>query len=176
MAAALNYLHLLKEPITHCNVSSPNILLQALSDNHWRAKLCDFGSAKLVCYAKTANPGALAYCVPELCTLYRFTKELSIAFTRCLQLWGLSSSLSHKSSLSSYNHWQGFTAAGHFVCMCTQWRDPPWPLYWSNYVTNLNTAYNTDYNCFKLVEVVKIWNTLFQFVCFISHEKKLVTS
>ena len=65
VAAALNYLHLQHEPIIHRDVSSANVLLQALPDNWWRGKLSDFGSANLVRDASTAALGAAVYCVPE---------------------------------------------------------------------------------------------------------------
>ena len=65
VAAALNYLHLQKEPIIHRDVSSANVLLQALPDNKWRGKLSDFGSANLAKLATTPGPGAIVYCAPE---------------------------------------------------------------------------------------------------------------
>ena len=65
VAAALNYLHLQHEPIIHRDVSSANILLQALPDNWWRGKLSDFGSANLARYATTPGAGALVYSAPE---------------------------------------------------------------------------------------------------------------
>ena len=65
VAAALNYLHLQREPIIHRDVSSANVLLQALPDRKWRGKLSDFGSANLARYATTPGPGAIVYCAPE---------------------------------------------------------------------------------------------------------------
>ena len=65
VAAALNYLHLQREPIIHRDVSSANVLLQALPDNCWRGKLSDFGSANLARYATTPGAGALVYSAPE---------------------------------------------------------------------------------------------------------------
>ena len=65
VAAALNYLHLQREPIIHRDVSSANVLLQALPDNWWRGKLSDFGSANLARYATTPGAGALVYSAPE---------------------------------------------------------------------------------------------------------------
>ena len=66
VAAALNYLHLQREPIVHRDVSSANVLLQALPDNKWRGKLSDFGSANIVQYASTAGPGNRQYTAPEV--------------------------------------------------------------------------------------------------------------
>ena len=66
MAAALNYLHLQREPIIHRDVSSANVLLQALPDNCWRGKLSDFGSANIVQYASTPGPGNRQYMAPEV--------------------------------------------------------------------------------------------------------------
>ena len=65
VAAALNYLHLQREPIIHRDVNSANVLLQALPDRKWRGKLSDFGSANLARYATTPGPGAIVYCAPE---------------------------------------------------------------------------------------------------------------
>ena len=65
VAAALNYLHLQREPIIHRDVNSANVLLQALPDRKWRGKLSDFGSANLAQYATTPGPGAIVYCAPE---------------------------------------------------------------------------------------------------------------
>ena len=48
VASALNYLHLHREPIIHRDVSSANVLLEAVANNGWKAKLSDFGSANLV--------------------------------------------------------------------------------------------------------------------------------
>jgi len=50
IASALNYLHLHREPIIHRDVSTPNVLLQTVANNVWKAKLSDFGSANLVRY------------------------------------------------------------------------------------------------------------------------------
>ena len=66
VAAALNYLHLQREPIIHRDVSSANVLLQALPDNKWRGKLSDFGSANIVQYACTPGPGNRQYTAPEV--------------------------------------------------------------------------------------------------------------
>ena len=64
-AAGLNYLHCLPDPIIHRDVSSSNVLLISRGSGQWMAKISDFGSAKLVCDAKTANPGAYVYSAPE---------------------------------------------------------------------------------------------------------------
>ena len=65
IASALNYLHLHREPIIHRDVSTPNVLLQAVANNMWKAKLSDFGSANLVRYATTPGEGAIIYTAPE---------------------------------------------------------------------------------------------------------------
>ena len=66
VSAALNYLHLQSNPIIHRDVSSANVLLLALSNNKWRGKLSDFGSANLVQHAITPGPGAAMYTAPEV--------------------------------------------------------------------------------------------------------------
>ena len=65
VASALNYLHLHREPIIHRDVSSANVLLEAVANNGWKAKLSDFGSANLVRYATTPGEGAIIYTAPE---------------------------------------------------------------------------------------------------------------
>ena len=67
IAAALNYLHLHQSgDIIHRDVSSANVLLEAKPNNQWKAKLSDFGSAKLAIEAKTTAPGAPVYSAPEV--------------------------------------------------------------------------------------------------------------
>ena len=67
IAAALNYLHLHQTgEIIHRDVSSANVLLEAKPNNQWKAKLSDFGSAKLAIEAKTKGPGAPVYSAPEI--------------------------------------------------------------------------------------------------------------
>ena len=53
----LHYLHDRQEPIIHRDVSAPNVLLQALPNGMWRAKVSDFGSANLARLSKTAGEG-----------------------------------------------------------------------------------------------------------------------
>ena len=67
IASALNYLHLHQSgEIIHRDVSSSNVLLEAKPNNQWKAKLSDFGSAKLAMEAKTTAPGAFVYAAPEV--------------------------------------------------------------------------------------------------------------
>ena len=67
IASALNYLHLHHHgEIVHRDVSSANVLLEAKPNNQWKAKLSDFGSAKLAMEAKTTGPGAPVYAAPEV--------------------------------------------------------------------------------------------------------------
>ena len=67
IASALNYLHLHHHgEIIHRDVSSANVLLEAKPNNQWKAKLSDFGSAKLAREAKTTGPGTLVYAAPEV--------------------------------------------------------------------------------------------------------------
>ena len=68
VAVALNYLHCLPDPIIHRDVSSANVLLESKGNKEWKAKLGDFGSAKLEKTATSLNPGALAYSAPESLT------------------------------------------------------------------------------------------------------------
>ena len=70
VASALNYLHLHREPIIHRDVSTANVLLEAVANNVWKAKLSDFGSANLVRFATTPGEGAIIYTAPEAFPLH----------------------------------------------------------------------------------------------------------
>ena len=66
VALALNYLHLWKpQPIIHRDISSPNILLEAVGSGQWKAKVCDYGSANLQHQVKTERPGNPSCAAPE---------------------------------------------------------------------------------------------------------------
>ena len=66
VAYGLHYLHEHSEPIIHRDVSAPNILLESLPGETWRAKLSDFGSANFLKRAKTFGVGAIVYTAPEM--------------------------------------------------------------------------------------------------------------
>ena len=65
VAFALHYLHDHLPPIIHRDISTPNVLLQALPNRGWLAKVSDFGSANLAKLARTAGEGAIVYTAPE---------------------------------------------------------------------------------------------------------------
>ena len=65
VACALHYLHEHQEPIIHCDVSVPNVLLEELPNGTWRTKVADFGSANLAGLARTMGEGAIIYAAPE---------------------------------------------------------------------------------------------------------------
>ena len=65
VAFALHYLHNHLPPIIHRDVSTPNVLLQAVPNRGWLAKVSDFGSANLAKLAHTAGEGAIVYTAPE---------------------------------------------------------------------------------------------------------------
>ena len=76
VAAALVYLHSCRTPIVHRDVSSANVLLEAVNgDQIWKAKLSDFGSANVVAKAITPNPGAAIYAAPETLSEYTGTQQ-----------------------------------------------------------------------------------------------------
>ena len=64
-ASALHFLHTRPDPVIHRDVSSANVLLKALYNGEWLAKLGDLGTAKIQQQAATAGPGAIAYGAPE---------------------------------------------------------------------------------------------------------------
>ena len=66
MIRALNYLHQMQpDPIIHRDISSANVLLEPLADQHWRAKVTDYGSVHFQQQLKTHNPGSPVYSAPE---------------------------------------------------------------------------------------------------------------
>ncbi len=69
VSSALTYLHSHRTPIIHRDVSSANVLLQAVrGECDWLAKLSDFGSANLSHLATTPQEGAAVYSAPEVST------------------------------------------------------------------------------------------------------------
>ena len=65
VAYGLHYLHEHQDPIIHRDISTPNVLLEALPQGTWKAKVSDFGSANLEKRSKTAGEGAIIYSAPE---------------------------------------------------------------------------------------------------------------
>ena len=67
VASALNYLHLMKpDPVLHRDISSANVLLEPSgTDNSWKAKVSDYGSANYQLQLDTVGPGSPAYAAPE---------------------------------------------------------------------------------------------------------------
>jgi len=66
IAEALCFLHNRQPPVIHRDVSSANVLLRALPNNEWLAKLGDLGTAKIQKHTDTPGPGAIAYAAPEV--------------------------------------------------------------------------------------------------------------
>ena len=66
VAYGLHYLHDRQDPIIHRDVSAPNVLLKALPNGMWWAKLSDLGSANLARLSVTPGEGALLYIAPEV--------------------------------------------------------------------------------------------------------------
>ena len=67
VARALNYLHLMRpHTLIHRDISSANILLERLLINdHWRAKVSDYGTVNLQENLATVGPGSPCYAAPE---------------------------------------------------------------------------------------------------------------
>ena len=79
VASALAYLHSHHHtPIIHRDVSSVNVLLEAIRDRQWKAKLSDFGSANLSHLATTPAEGAAVYSAPEVSTDNRSRQTVKI--------------------------------------------------------------------------------------------------
>ena len=67
IAEGLRYLHNIRpKPIIHRDVSAANVLLKAIEEGGWIAKLSDFGSAQFAHLAQTPGPGAAVYAAPEV--------------------------------------------------------------------------------------------------------------
>ena len=63
---ALNYLHLMEpDPLIHRDISSANVLLDAVPNSGWKAKVSDYGSVNLVQKLQTVGPGNPVYAAPE---------------------------------------------------------------------------------------------------------------
>ena len=66
VAHALHYLHSLRAPLIHRDLSSPNVLLKFLPrSNTYTAKVSDLGSTNFEKNARTAGEGAIIYSAPE---------------------------------------------------------------------------------------------------------------
>ena len=66
VARALNYLHQMRpHPLIHRDISSANVLLEHLPNNHWRAKVSDYGTVNLLEQLETVGPGSPCYASPE---------------------------------------------------------------------------------------------------------------
>ena len=80
VASALAYLHSHHHtPIIHRDVSSANVLLEAIRhDRQWKAILSDFGSANLSHLATTPAEGAAVYSAPEVSTDNRSRQTVKI--------------------------------------------------------------------------------------------------
>lgn len=83
MAYGLHYLHEHQEPIIHRDISSPNVLLEALSGGLWRAKLSDFGSANFLKRAVTLGVGAIIYAAPEVFPREGPSSPMPLPTTKC---------------------------------------------------------------------------------------------
>ena len=65
VAAGLNYLHCLHDPIIHRNISSSNVLLEYKDRHKWKTKISGFGSANIAHGAVTIATAAFVYSAPE---------------------------------------------------------------------------------------------------------------
>ena len=77
-ASALHFLHTRPDPVIHRDVSSANVLLKALYNGGWLAKLGDLGTAKIQQQAATAGPGAIAYGAPEAADFTKHSPKMDV--------------------------------------------------------------------------------------------------
>jgi serine/threonine protein kinase len=89
VASALSYLHQHETPIIHRDVSSANVLLEAMAKGRWKAKLSDFGSANWVRQAVTLGEGSIVYTAPEAYPVppWGGGHQATDHKDRCIQLW-----------------------------------------------------------------------------------------
>ena len=78
IASALHFLHTRPDPVIHRDVSSANVLLKALYNGGWLAKLGDFGTAKIQQQAATPGPGAIAYGAPEAADFTKHSPKMDV--------------------------------------------------------------------------------------------------
>ena len=78
IARALHFLHTRPDPVIHRDVSSANVLLKALYNGEWLAKLGDLGTAKIQQQAATAGPGAIAYGAPEAGDFTKHSSKMDV--------------------------------------------------------------------------------------------------
>ena len=78
IARALHFLHTRPDPVIHRDVSSANVLLKALYNGEWLAKLGDLGTAKIQKQAATAGPGAIAYGAPEAADFTKHSPKMDV--------------------------------------------------------------------------------------------------
>ena len=78
IARALHFLHTRPDPVIHRDVSSANVLLKALYNGDWLAKLGDFGTVKIQQQAATAGPGAITYGAPEAADFTKHSPKMDV--------------------------------------------------------------------------------------------------
>ena len=78
IASALHFLHTRPDPVIHRDVSSANVLLKALYNGEWLAKLGDLGTAKLQRLTTTAGPGAIIYGAPEASDASKHSPKMDV--------------------------------------------------------------------------------------------------
>ena len=78
IASALHFLHTRPDPVIHRDVSSANVLLKALYNGEWLAKLGDLGTAKLQRLTTTAGPGAVIYGAPEAADASKHSPKMDV--------------------------------------------------------------------------------------------------
>ena len=78
IASALHFLHTRPDPVIHRDVSSSNVLLKALYNGEWLAKLGDFGTARIQQQASTPGPGAITYSAPEAADFTKHSSKMDV--------------------------------------------------------------------------------------------------
>ena len=93
IASALHFLHTRPDPVIHRDVSSANVLLKALYNGEWLAKLGDLGTAKLQRLTTTAGPGAVIYGAPEAADASEHSVKMDVYSFGVLTLEALTKTL-----------------------------------------------------------------------------------
>ena len=105
VARALNYLHLMRpHSLIHRDISSANVLLERLINEHWKAKVSDYGTVNLQENLATVGPGSPCYAAPEANDPTQHSPKMDIFSFGALLMEMLSGELTANRYVRALNH------------------------------------------------------------------------